>query len=313
MKITAPALLLLTLTAGCSAAPADEETGATEDGLTTSYGQLFETLSDADYERWRAVKAGLVKGFDNKCGDTICSGDYSNLTTVNLTCSSTKSAQKMKDCLWVLGGNIDFVDGKTGKLTSDVKTFVCHVPVAATAKTFLAALEAGGDHVLDTPLPGTGKSFYDALTTCFEGVVGPLPPSATQTFYAELDEHLNEIGQLADQWEGTRITMNKQFDDVCGDTFCEGDYSDIVGLRLACSVNKNSKRVSRCGWSFSGAAVSVDAKGKLTADTFAKRCDVAIGATESDLVNALSNADPLNTKLPNSTKSLYDGLVDCLP
>jgi hypothetical protein len=212
--------------AGCAApvSPSPDDVGESEDALRTSYGELIETLGDGDLDRWIDVRSKLVAGFDRICGDTICSGDYSNLTTVRLACSSTRSALKMKDCLWVLAGNIDYVDGRTGKLTSEARTFACHVPVASNAKTFLAGLQAAGDGALDAPIPGTGKSFYDALTTCFEGVVAAPPPASTKTFYLELADHQwNASPEAGAAWSSTKAQLAKAFDDVCGDTFCEGD------------------------------------------------------------------------------------------
>lgn len=309
-----PLLLSLGLAvSGCAASTSPETVEESEDELRTSYGKLHETLGDTDIERWMTVRHNLIKGFDNICGDTICSGDYSNLTTVRLECTSTRATTKMKDCLWVLAGNIDFIDGRTGKHTSDIRTFACHVPVNSNAKTFVSTLLAAGDRALNTNVPGTSKSFYDSLVDCFDGVVGPPPPSATQTFYAELHDHLweqNEAAGLA--WLETKRRLVAGFDEVCGDSFCEGDFSDIVGLRLACSVNNNTKRVSRCGWSFAGADLSVDSRGALKARTFTKRCDVAVGATATQLTTALAS-DPLYANLPGKTTSLYDSLIDCLP
>lgn len=65
----------------------------------------------------------------------------------------------MKHCLWVLGGNIDTVDGRTGKLTTEARTFACHVRVGSNAKT------------------------------CFDGVVGSPPAPQTASFYLELADH----------------------------------------------------------------------------------------------------------------------------
>lgn len=307
------ASLLLLCVAGCAAPETTPDVDATEDELRTSYGRLGDTLEGADLDRWYDVRTNLVRGFDNICGDTICSGDFSNLTTVRLECSSTRAALKMKDCLWVLAGNIDFVDGRTGKHTSEIRTFSCHVPVAGNAKTLVSTLHAAGNRALDTVVPGTGKTFYDALVTCFDGVVGPPPPSATQTFYSELTDHqwaTSEAAGLA--WTQTRRKLVDGFDQVCGDSFCEGEYADIVGLRLACSVNNNTKRVSRCGWSFAGAELEVDARGALSARTMTKRCDFAVGATATQLTTALAGEDPLNAALPGGTRTIYDTLIGCL-
>jgi hypothetical protein len=139
-----------------------------------------------------------------------------------------------------------------------------------------------------------------------------LPPS-NQSFYLELADHQWEASSEAGlAWQNTKRTLAKSFDDVCGDTFCEGEFADIVALRLACSVNANSDRVSRCGWSFAGANVSVGARGQLSAETTTKRCDFAVAATATELTTALGGDDPLHAPLPKRSTSIYDALVGCL-
>ncbi|MDB4945062.1 MAG: hypothetical protein JWP97_4596 [Labilithrix sp.] len=299
--------------AGCTAETgASGDAASTESDLTTTYGDLLETLQGADYDRWIAVRSSLAHGFDNICGDTICSGDYSNLTTVRIACASTTTSKKLKDCAWVLGGNIDYVDGRTGKITGDARVWTCPITTGSTAKTMLDVLSKAGDNALQTPLPGTSKSFYDGLVDCFSGVVGAPPPAGDKSFYADLGEYLSGTDEAAAAaWRETERTLNTQFDDVCGDTFCEGDYSDISGLRFTCAVNRNTQRVSRCTWSFAGASLSVDTKGVLKADTMTRRCTVEIGATQTALRAALGS-DPLNATLPGKTTSIYDALVGCL-
>jgi len=297
----------------CSAAaPSGEEIAESEDELRTTYGNLFDTLAPADLDRWVDVRQKLVAGFDRICGDTICSGDFSNLATVRLACSSTTAARKMKDCVWVLGGSIDYVDGRTGKLSGESRAFTCHVPVAGNAKAFLDTLSAAGDDALNAPLPGTGKSFYDGLVDCFDGVSGGPPPVSTKTFYAELGEYLWESPDAGASWAATTRKLASSFDDVCGDTFCEGDYPDITALRFACSVNRNTTRVSRCNWTFALADTSVDSRGRVVARTATKVCTVEIGATAAALTSALSGDDPLHATLPGRTTSIYDALVGCL-
>ncbi|MEA2750388.1 MAG: hypothetical protein QOI41_4531 [Myxococcales bacterium] len=306
-------LLCFAACAAPASAPDAEAVDVSEDGLSTTYGNLLETLPAADLDRWIAARASLAAGFDRICGDTICGGDYSNLSTVRIACSSTTKARKLKDCAWVLGGNIDEVDGRTGKIVTTARVFTCKVPVASSAKAMLDVLSAAGDDALNAPLPGTGKSFYDALTDCFSGVVGPAPIAQTASFYSELGEYSWGVGETEGAaWSATQRKLAQGFDDVCGDSFCEGDYSDITPLRLACSVNKNTKRVSRCSWSFAAADLSVDARGAIVTRSTTKRCNIEIGATASALATALSGDDPLNAKLPGRTTSIYDALVGCL-
>lgn len=306
----------LTSMAACTApvAPAEgDDTLSSEDELRTSYGNLLETLGEADLERWIAARSVLATGFDRICGDTICSGDYSNLSTVRIACSSTTKALKLKDCTWVLGGSIDEVDGRTGKIVTTPRVFTCKVPVASSAKSMLDVLSAAGQDALNAPLPGTGKSFYDALTDCFSGVSGPTPIAQTASFYTELGEYAWNLGDAqGTAWSEARRNLATGFDDACGDSFCEGDYADITPLRFACSVNQNTKRVARCTWSFAAADLSVDGSGRIVARTTTKRCNVEIGASASALITALSGDDPLHTTLPGRTTSIYDALVGCL-
>jgi hypothetical protein len=283
-----------------------------EDELSTTYGDFFSTLEPADLDRWMSVRSALKTGFDRICGDTICGGDYSNLSTVRLTCSSTSAARKMKDCSWTLGGSIEYVDARTGKITTDARVFTCKIPVAGTAKKMLDVLSAAGDRALDAPLPGTNASFYDGLVSCFSGVMGGPPPATPdKVFYAEMGTWADENG-AAFGLDETRWKLVSAFDDVCGDSFCEGDYPDITGLRFVCSMNVNTKRVARCSWSFALADSSVDKRGAIVTNATTKTCNIDVGAQASDLAAVLNGPDPLNAKLPNKTTSIYDALIGCL-
>lgn len=301
------------LAASCGGSIDNDGAEATEDELTTTYADLVETLPEADLERWVKVRAAIVAGFDRICGDTICSGDYSNLTTVRLTCSATTRARKLKACTWLLGGSIDYVDGRTGKITTEARAFECKIPVASTAKQMLDALEPMGDDALNTPLPGTGKSFYDGLVDCFSGVGGAPAPASTGDFYVELTDHLwSTDGDAAVAWLGTTRRLRARFDEACGDSFCEGEYPHIAPLRFVCAMNRNTKRVARCSWSFVGADTSVGAGGVIVARTMTKKCNVEIGGTASELTSALAGDDPLHAKLPGRSTSIYDALIGCL-
>lgn len=297
---------------GCATALGSDPTAREEDELTTTYGELFTTLAPADLDRWMALRSTLVRGFDRICGDTICSGDYSNLATVSLTCSSTAKMRKMKDCSWVLGGSIDSVEATTGAIATDARTFACKIPVGGNAKSLLTALEAAGDDALHATLPGTSGSFYDGLVACFAGVTGG-PPHAgvSSAAFVELGDWSWEHGDGA-AWSETRRRLNSGFDEVCGDTFCEGDYADIRGLRFVCAVSASALHVTSCSWSFAATNASVDRRGTIVSDSTVYTCPIAIDADASELARALAGPDPLNAPLPHRTTSIYDALVECL-
>lgn len=309
-----PAALALVATAatGC-ATGAEDAAASSEDELRTTYGDLLDTLEDADWDRWFSARRAIVAGFDRICGDTICGGDYPNLSTVRLTCASTYAAKKMKACTWILGGSTSWVDQRTGKITTDVRAFTCPVTVGGNAKQFLDALEQAGDRALDAVIPGTQGSFYDALTTCFSGVVSSPVPEQTATFWSDLEGYLWETDDdAASTFSDARRRLNEGFDDVCGDSFCEGEYPDITGLGFVCTVNRNTKKVARCSWSFAYGATDVTSRGAIRATTTTKTCNVDVNAPASDFVRVLGGDDPLRAPLPGKTTSIYDALIGCL-
>lgn len=324
-------LTLGLLAAGCSAARRDgsEPVADTENGLRTTYGDLRTTLDAPDLVRWEAVRASLVSGFERACGGTICSGDRADLTTVRLACASTTIARKMKDCVWVLGASVTDVDRATGALTSRARTFECHVPVAGNAHGMLDALEAARAEALHALLPGTGRSFYDALVACFAGDHTPPPTGGDGGAHAPDDPAAGATGQplsfveltelLAAQdettrsgWAESKRHLAQSFDDACGDTFCEGEYPDVAALGLACAVDRSAAKVTHCDWSFAAADVSVGPRGRLDAHAATKHCDVAIDASPAAFLAAVAGADPLHAPLPGKTTSIYDALVGCL-
>ena len=138
-------------------------------------------------------------------------------------------------------------------------------------------------------------------------------PTTTETFYVELNEYLWEAdsdGAIA--WQSTKRRLASQFDQACGDSWCEGEYPHIAPLRFVCSMNRNTKRVARCSWSFALAETSVGAGGTITARTTTKSCNVEVGASASELTTALNVDDPLRAKLPGKATSIYDALIGCL-
>jgi hypothetical protein len=111
--------------------------------------------------------------------------------------------------------------------------------------------------------------------------------------------------------------LEQQFDVICGDTFCEGDYSNYQSLGMRCSVERSSGRVGACSWAFAASNVEVAAaNGQLTTDarTWACEIPVAPGTRLSTLISVLSQpAEPaLYAALPGTGRSAFDGIADCL-
>ena len=107
--------------------------------------------------------------------------------------------------------------------------------------------------------------------------------------------------------------LNGEFDQVCGDTFCEGDFANLTPLTFSCSVTSKAGQVKDCAWTFAGSYAFADPKSaalRVNAPTF--QCHVAPKTTAAKLIALLAgSADALHETLPGTTGSIYDALVDC--
>lgn len=143
------------------------------------------------------------------------------------------------------------------------------------------------------------------------------PPGAAQsvrTSYVDVYDYFTSDAQF-EAWYSLRTRLEAGFDDICGDTFCEGDWSNITPLRLRCSVQRGSGRIGRCVWSFAASNEEIDARtGAIDVETQAWECVLPIAPhTPIDaLLAALAGDDPLQTPLPGTDRTIYDGLGDCL-
>jgi hypothetical protein len=116
-------------------------------------------------------------------------------------------------------------------------------------------------------------------------------------------------------WLTIRRALVDSFDDVCGDTFCEGEYSNFQSLRFRCSVEEQTGALGGCVWVFGASNEDVDpATGEIAVDGQIFTCPmpIAAGTGIADLVEALSGTEPIHAPLPGTEQSLYDGLIGCL-
>lgn len=132
--------------------------------------------------------------------------------------------------------------------------------------------------------------------------------------YVDVSAYLQDAAAI-EAWWTLRRQLYRNFDDICGDTFCEGEYSNIQSLRYVCSVHRVSGRIGSCAWSFAASEESVAPRnGQISAETPAWLCrsPLVAGTTMEGLLDALQGEEPLYATLPGSAITLYDGLVDCL-
>ncbi|MGC4089473.1 MAG: hypothetical protein QM756_16600 [Polyangiaceae bacterium] len=119
-----------------------------------------------------------------------------------------------------------------------------------------------------------------------------------------------------DQWYTLSANLRRDFDAICGDTFCEGDYSNYQSLALRCSVDTNRRNLERCVWVFAASQQDVDpSSGAIVVSARHWECALPLAPRTalSEFLTALSAAEqPLYAPLPGTAQSAYDGLVDCL-
>jgi hypothetical protein len=123
--------------------------------------------------------------------------------------------------------------------------------------------------------------------------------------------------EAIDGWYALTRSLKSDFDAICGDTFCEGDYGNYESLGFRCSVERRSGVVGRCVWILAASQDEIDpATGKVTVHGKVWRCamPIAKNTAAAALLGELSHPgqEPLHARLPGSERSLYDGLVDCL-
>jgi hypothetical protein len=156
-----------------------------------------------------------------------------------------------------------------------------------------------------------------ALLALISQAANAAPQTTGQSGASEYVDISNYLTNDADinAWYTATSQLRKNFDDACGDTFCEGDYSNIESLDYRCSVDRVTGTVGRCVWVFAASNAEVNPEsGKILVDNQHWRCrsPLAPKTRVTDLIAALNVANPIHAMLPGSSRSIYDGLVDCL-
>jgi hypothetical protein len=116
-------------------------------------------------------------------------------------------------------------------------------------------------------------------------------------------------------WYDLMRRLRANFDDVCGDTFCEGEFSNIEALRYVCSVERTTGRIGLCAWTFAASHEEVElATGEIGLQKGFWQCRTPLvpNTTVEELLAALAGNRPMFAPLPSSNRTIMDGLItDC--
>lgn len=166
------ALCLLPFAALACGAPSPRDADAlAQDATAARFVDLEEWASaqgpasaDAYWQARRQLKAA----FDDRCGDTFCEGDYSNLEALSFRCSVEKASGALGQCLWTFAGSWESVAKSSGAIQVHHREWRCAIPARGPASELLRTLgtSSSTQPAIDRPLPGGARSAYDALIEC---------------------------------------------------------------------------------------------------------------------------------------------------
>lgn len=270
--------------------------------------------SEANWDRFYALEAHLANRFDAACADTLCEGEYSNLRALQLRCSVREAGASVQACTWIfIASNLD-VDPEQGGLIADNRRWECPLPLGAgvPVETFHAAL--AGPDALGVTLPGASVSVGAAIGRCLQQGASDRPARAVAGRYVDARDFPGP-GQGQPRFTVLERDLTLGFDNICGDTFCEGEYYNLQALRLRCSVDAHRGLLQACAWTFAGSNAWVDtASGAIQVDgaDWTCRLPLAPHTPLTLLLDTLQGRDAIDIPLPGSSSTVYEGLTACL-
>jgi hypothetical protein len=296
--------------AGCGSATEDNTEESSANVSTTVYANVYDVLGGADLNNYLSLRTRLDNDFLNICGDTFCDGDYGQFQPVQLDCSMSKNTKKMAQCEWTFAASIEYVNGSSAKVTSDVGVVTCTIPVKGLATDFIVAMNVAAPGIaMQQVVPGGTQTMYDYVSACFENVKPKAPPTPTKTqTYSSAEQ--TAIDNDPDSFIPGVQNLQTAFANACADTYCDGDYNDITALGFTCAVSK-AGNVKGCGWSFAGQYTTVGAYGVITPHRKTWVCPLPFSGKQAALTSYIQGSDPYDATLPGSTETTASALAGC--
>lgn len=288
--------------AGCAVSPSVPSEWEQESGVT-QYVNIMD-FAGTDQGAWY----DLVRKLNSEFQDP-------SITPLTFYCSVTSIVGNVHDCAWTFTSSQHAVDANTAALQVDAVTYQCHVYPKTTAPKLIALLQGSSDAIHEV-LPGTSTSIADALPDCFAHPIGGTPLTAATSptpTYVEAAAYYTTAANQA-KWTATYAALKLAFDNICGDTFCSGDYSDLQSLDFACAITKSTGNVKSCAWTFGGSYTLVKSTGALDLSSKTWTCPVAVHGTISQLISTVTGTadqDAIQRPLPGGT-SAYDSIAGCV-
>jgi hypothetical protein len=141
------------------------------------------------------------------------------------------------------------------------------------------------------------------------------PQAQGMAAYRDVEEVLTSEADF-ERWFTLERGLKQDFDHICADTFCGGDFPSIEALSFRCSVSTQTGQLKTCLWLFAGSSETVAAStGNIRPTARFFPCKIPVQGTPAALMDALLASDgdgPLWRPLPGSSESIYDVIAGCL-
>jgi hypothetical protein len=175
----------------------------------------------------------------------------------------------------------------------------------AVAATALAVAVTLGSAC--APPPPSAPDPTEGASADLRAQPAPAYRDLEETFTSEADQN---------RWFDLKRQLRQNFDDICGDTFCEGDFSNLDSMSLRCSVATRTGQLKSCVWLFAGSYETVTAStGNVRPVAKFFPCKIDVQGPPGALMDALlapGERGPLWQPVPGSGRAIYDSLGDCL-
>ncbi|WP_312316834.1 hypothetical protein [Stenotrophomonas sp.] len=138
--------------------------------------------------------------------------------------------------------------------------------------------------------------------------------AAPATPYVDLVDYPTEYAQGA-AFSELRYRLQADFDDVCADTICEGQFSDYQALKMRCAVSTATGTLTECRWAFAASELGVDPDtGKVVGEQPRWLCTLPIpaGTSVAGFFAALEGPRALFKRLPGAEESVFEAIGGCL-
>lgn len=132
--------------------------------------------------------------------------------------------------------------------------------------------------------------------------------------YVDVTSYIAEDADV-NAWYALVANLERDFDSICGDTFCEGDFSNYRSLAFRCTVDGRGT-LGECAWTLAASQHEVVPRtGRMDVLVEHWVCPIPLAPRLplTELMTVLSSApSPLYTALPRSQLTPFDALSACL-